>query len=44
MVPICPYLFLIVGEVLTHMVKKTVEEGILRGVYLPGGETQHFIS
>ena len=30
------YLFLIVGEVLTHIIKKAVEEGWLREIYLPG--------
>ena len=42
--PLAPYLFLIVGEVLIHMVKKAVDEGRLRGVYLPGGKKQHYIS
>ena len=42
--PLAPYLFLIVGEILTHMVKKAVGEGRLRGVYLPGGKKQHCIS
>jgi hypothetical protein len=37
--PLAPYLFLIVGEILTHMIKKTVAEGRnLRGVFLPGGK------
>jgi hypothetical protein len=31
-----PYLFLIVGEILTHMIKKTVKDGRLKGVFLPG--------
>ena len=36
--PLAPYLFLIVGEILTHMIKKAVAEGRLRGVFLPGGK------
>ena len=42
--PLASYLFLIVGEVLTHIIKKTVEEGRLRRIYLPGGKKQHCIS
>ena len=42
--PLAPYLFLIVGEALTHTVKKTVAEGRLRGLVLPGGTKQHCIS
>ena len=42
--PLAPYLFLIVGEVLTHIIKKAVAEGRLRGIYLPGGRKQQCIS
>ena len=35
--PLAPYLFLIIGEALTHTIKKAVEEGRLRGITLPGG-------
>lgn len=42
--PLTPYIFLIVGEVLTHVIKKVVKEGMLRGVYLPGGKRQQNIS
>ena len=42
--PLAPYLFLIVGEVLTHVIKKAVREGRLRGVTLPGGKRQQSIS
>lgn len=34
--PLAPYLFLIVGEALTHMIKKVVTEGRLRGITLLG--------
>jgi hypothetical protein len=37
-------LVLIVGEILTHMIKKAVEEGRLRGVFLPRGKKQQYIS
>lgn len=36
--PLAPYLFLIVGEALTNMIKKAVTEGRLRGITLPGGK------
>ena len=42
--PLAPYLFLIVGEILTHMIKRAVEEGRLKGVFLPGGKKQQYIS
>ena len=42
--PLAPYLFLIVGEALTHTVKKAVAEGRLRDLVLPGGTKQHYIS
>ena len=38
--PIAPYLFLILGEPLTHIIQKTVIKGILRGITLPGGKKQ----
>ena len=41
--PLAPYLFLIVGEVFTHVIKKAVKEGRLRGVSLPGGKRQQSI-
>ena len=34
--PLAPYMFLIVGEILTHVIKKTVAEGRLKGVTYPG--------
>ena len=42
--PLAPYLFLIVGEALTHIIKKAVKEKKLRGVMLPGGKKQQCIS
>ena len=39
-----PYIFLIVGEVLTHLIKKAETEGRLRDISLPGGRKQHSIS
>ena len=42
--PLAPYLFLIVGEILIHMIKRAVEEGRLKGVFLPGGKKQQCIS
>jgi hypothetical protein len=42
--PLAPYLFLIVGEVLTHVIKKAVTDGRLRGITLPGGTKQQCIS
>ena len=42
--PLAPYLFLIVGEVLTHIIKKAMAEGKIKGVVLPGGKKQHCIS
>ena len=38
--PLAPYLFLIVGEALTHVIKKAIKEKRLRGVTLPGGKKQ----
>ena len=35
--PLAPYPFLIVGEALTHVIKKAVKERRLRGISLPGG-------
>ena len=42
--PISPYLFLLVGDVLTHIIKKAVAEGRLKGITLPGGKKQQSIS
>ena len=42
--PLAPYLFLIVGEALTHTIKKAVTEGRLRRITLPGGHKQQSIS
>ena len=42
--PLAPYLFLMVGEVLTHIIKKAIAEGRIRGVVLPGGKKQQCIS
>src|ERR1700738_497744 len=42
--PLSPYSFLIVGEALTHIIKKAVREKRLRGVVLPGGKKQQCIS
>ena len=44
MCPLIPYLFLIVGEVLTHIIKKAVKEGRLEGITLPGGIKEQSIS
>ena len=41
--PLAPYLFLIVGEVFTHIINKAAAEGRLRGIYLPGGRKQQCI-
>lgn len=41
--PLAPYIFLIVGEVLTHSIKKAVTEGRIRGISLPRGEKQQSI-
>lgn len=42
--PIAPYLFLVVGEVLTHIIKKVVVKERLRGITLPGRKKQQSIS
>ena len=42
--PLAPYLFLIVEETLTHIVKKAITEGRLRGITLPCGNKQQIIS
>lgn len=42
--PLAPYLFLLVGEVITHIIKKAVASGRLRGITLPGGTKQQSIS
>lgn len=34
--PLAPYFFLIVGEILTHIIKKTISEGRLRRITLLG--------
>lgn len=41
--PLVPDLFLIIGEVLTHAIKKTILEGRIRGITLSGGKkiTKH---
>lgn len=41
---LAPYHFLIVGEALTHMSKKVVTEGRIRGIALLGGKKQQNIS
>ena len=41
---LAPYLFLIVGEAFTHMIKKAVTEGRLRGIILLGRNKQQSIS
>lgn len=38
--PLAPYLFLIVGETLNHIIKKAMREGRIHGVKLPGGKQQ----
>lgn len=35
---------MIVGEALTHIFRKVVDEGKLKGVVLPGGKKQQYIS
>ena len=42
--PLAPYLLLIIGEALTHMVKKAVTEGRLKGITFPGRKKQQSIS
>ena len=42
--PFAAYLFLIVGEALTHTIKKAVKEGRLKGITLLGGIKQQCIS
>lgn len=42
--PLAPYLFLIVEEVLTHVIKKAIKENRLKGITLHGGEKQQNIS
>ena len=42
--PLAPYIFFIVWEVLTHLIKKAEAEGRLRGISLPGGRKQQSIS
>lgn len=37
-------MFLIVGKMLTHIVKKAIMEGRIRGITLLGGKKQHSIS
>ena len=41
--PLAPYMFLIVGEVLTHIIKKAVSEGRIIGSSFPGGKKQQSI-
>ena len=41
--PLLPYLFLIVREALTHIIKKTMVEERLKGVVLLGGKKQQCI-
>ena len=42
--PLASYLFLIVGEILTYVIKKAVSESRLKGVYLSGRKKQQTIS
>ena len=42
--PLAPYLFFIVGEALTHVIKKAIMNGRLRGITLPRGRRQQNIS
>lgn len=42
--PLASYLFLIIGEVLVHIIKKMVAEGRLRGISLLGVNKQQSIS
>ena len=42
--PLAPYFFLIVGESLTYIIKKAVEEKKLKCVVLPGSKKQQCIS
>ena len=41
--PLAPYIFLIVEEVLTHIIKKAVLEGRIKGISLPQGEQQSIL-
>lgn len=38
------YIFLIIGEVLTHNIQQTVDEGRLKGIVFPGGKKQQCIA
>lgn len=42
--PLAPYLFLIVGEVLTHIIKKVVVEGRMWGITLPRGDNKTYLN
>lgn len=42
--PLTPYIFLIVEEALTHMIKKAVKDGRLKGIVLPIRIKQQSIS
>ena len=42
--PIASYLFFIVEEALTRIIKRAVAKGRLRGITLPGGKKQQSIS
>lgn len=42
--PLAPYIFLIVGEALTHTMKRAVSTRRLKGIFLPGGKKQQSIS
>ena len=42
--PLAPYLFLIVGEALTQLITKAVEEKRIKGITLLGGKKQQSIS
>ena len=39
--PLAPYLFLIVGEVVNHIIEKSMREGRILGVKLPRGKQQY---
>ena len=41
--PLAPYMFLVVGEILTHIIKKAVLEGGIIGSSLPWGKKQQSI-
>jgi hypothetical protein len=42
--PLAPYLFLIIGEILSHNIKREAQRGCISGIDLPGAEEQQIIA